>query len=212
MQFDMSALSPADRYRLIVNTVTPRPIAWTVTRGLDGVVNAAPHSFFNALGDEPPLVVLGLMAHHVRGGDKDTARIIRETGEFTVALVSEDQAAAMNITAADAPPGVDELALAGVATRPASHIAAPLIADAPVNFECRVWQILDPSPRSTVVLGEIVAIHIADKFLSADGRRIDTPAMKLIGRQHGAGNYVRSADSFEMKRLPWPLPGAGDAP
>ena len=209
MYFDMTALSPAERYKLLVNTVTPRPIAWTVTRDTDGTCNAAPHSFFNALGDEPPLVVLGLMAHPGRGDDKDTARIIRATGEFTVALVSESDAARMNLTAADAPPGVDELAAAGIATRPATKIAPPLIASAPVNFECKVWQILDPSPRSCVVLGEIVAMHIADEFVRAEGRlRIDTPAMRLIGRQHGSGHYVRNADSFEMKRVGWPPVGA----
>ncbi len=208
MLFDFTAMAPADRYRLLVATVTPRPIAWTVTRDAQGTVNAAPHSFFNALGDDPPLVVLGLMAHHARGGDKDTARIIRETGEFTIALVSEAQAAAMNVTAADAPPGVDELAAAGVATRPASKIAPPLIVDAPVNFECKVWQIIDASARSIVVLGEIVAMHVADEFLSGppDRPRVDTPAMGLIARQHGSGWYLRNTDSFEMPRLNWPPP------
>ena len=209
MHWNMAALSPADRYRLIVNTVTPRPIAWVVTQDADGVRNCAPHSFFNALSDDPPLVVLGLMAHHARGGDKDTARLIRATGEFTIALVSEADGAAMNLTAADAPPGVDEIAYAAIATRPARHIAPPLIASAPVNFECRTYQIIDPSPRSTIVLGEILAIHIADEFLAGDGARprIDTPAMHLIGRQHGSGHYVRNTDSFEMKRVGWPLPG-----
>lgn len=208
MHWDMAALSPADRYRLIVNTVTPRPIAWVVTQADDGTRNCAPHSFFNALADDPPLVVLGLMAHHARGGDKDTARLIRATGEFTIALVGEADGPAMNLTAADAPPGVDEIAYAGIATAPSLHVAPPLIASAPVSFECRVFQIIDPSERSTIVLGEILAIHIADQFLSGDPARprIDTPAMHLIGRQHGSGHYVRSADSFEMKRVGWPLP------
>lgn len=208
MHWDMAALSPTERYRLIVNTVTPRPIAWVVTQGADGTRNCAPHSFFNALSDDPPLVVLGLMAHHARGGDKDTAQLIRATGEFTIALVSEADGAAMNLTAADAPPGVDEIAYAGIATAASLHVSPPLIASAPVSFECRTFQIIDPSPRSTIVLGEILAIHIADAFLAGDPERprIDTPAMRLIGRQHGSGHYVRSGDSFEMKRVGWPLP------
>ncbi len=209
MHWDMAALSPAERYRLIVNTVTPRPIAWVVTQAADGTRNCAPHSFFNALGADPPLVVLGLMGHHARGGDKDTARLIRETGEFTIGLVGEDDAAAMNITAVDAPPGVDELALAGIATLPSLHVAPPRIASAPVSFECRVWQIIDPGPQSCVVLGEVLAIHISDEFMSADGRRIDTPAMGLIGRQHGSGWYVRNTDGFDMKRKAWPLDKTG---
>ncbi len=206
----MADLTPSERYRLIVNTVTPRPIAWVVTQGKDGTRNCAPFSFFNALGDDPPLIVLGLMANHATGDAKDTARLIRETGEFTIALVGEADGEAMNLTAIDAPPGIDELELARIATLPSLLITPPRIASAPVSFECRTWQIIDAGPRSTVVLGEIVAMHIDDAFLipGAAGRppRIDTPAMKLIGRQHGAGMYVRNSDSFEMKRVSWPLP------
>lgn len=207
MHFDMAALSPADRYKLVVNTVTPRPIAWTVTQGADGIRNCAPHSFFNALSDDPVILVLGLLgASREEGGYKDTARLIRETGEFTVALVSEDDAERMNLTAIDAPPGVDELEFAGIETMPSLRVRPPLIASAPVSFECKVYQIIEPSARSCIVLGEVVTMHIADRFISDPARlRIDTGAMKLIGRQHGAGNYVRSSDSFEMKRVTWHL-------
>jgi flavin reductase (DIM6/NTAB) family NADH-FMN oxidoreductase RutF len=206
MDFDMAALSPADRYKLVVNTVTPRPIAWTVTQGLDGVRNCAPHSFFNALSDDPVLVVLGLLGAGKDGGDKDTARLIRETGEFTVGLVSEDDAEKMVLTAVNAPPGVDELELAGIATRPSLRVRPPIIASAPVSFECKVYQIIDPSPRSCIVLGEVLTMHIDDRFVSDPAKlRIDTQGMKLIGRQHGAGNYVRNADNFEIKRVAWPL-------
>lgn len=208
MQFDLDVLSAADRYKLVVNTVTPRPIAWTVTQSADGTRNCAPHSFFNALSDDPVLVVLGLLGKGRDGGDKDTARIIRETGEFTVALVGEEDAERMVHTAIDSPPGVDELALAGVETLPASRIRPPLIASAPVNFECRVWRILDPSPRSCIVLGKVEVMHVADRFvLDPVKLRIDTPAMNLIGRQHGSSNYVRNTDSFEVKRVSWPREG-----
>lgn len=201
----METLSPAERYKLLVNTVTPRPIAWTVTRDSEGRLNCAPHSFFNVLSNRPPLVALGLMPHP-EGGDKDTARIIRETGEFTLALVSEGDAEAMNLTAINAPPGTDELALAGVATRPSTKVEPPLIASAPVTMECRTWQLIEPAPGNLIVLGEVLAMHIADAFLGDENGklRIDTPAMHLIGRTHGTGGYVRNGDSFEMKRMAWP--------
>lgn len=212
MHFDMDGLSPADRYRLVVNTVTPRPIAWTVTQDCEGRRNCAPHSFFNALSDDPVLVVLGLLGAGRDGGDKDTARIIRETGEFTVSLVSEDDAEKMNVTAINAPPGVDELEYAGVATVPSLRVAPPLIASAPVSFECKVWQILDPSPRSCIVLGKVEVMHIADRFVSDPEKlRIDTGAMKLVGRLHGSGKYVRTVDdTFDLKRLAWPAEGPAE--
>lgn len=209
MHFIMDTLTPAERYKLLVNTITPRPIAWVVTQDAAGKRNAAPYSFFNAMGGTPPLVCIGMAADAQRPGvaEKDSLRAIRETGEFAIALVGEPQAEAMNVTAVAAPPGTDELALAGLATTPATRIAAPLIADAPVNFECRVWQLIETGPGSAIVIGEVLVTHIADRFLGEeDGRlRIDTPAMHLIGRTYAAGEYVRNAAPLHMDRKTWPL-------
>lgn len=207
----METLSPAERYKLLVNTVTPRPIAWTVTQDAHGTVNCAPHSFFNVLGHRPPIVALGLMPDPRTGGDKDTARNIRATGEFTVALVSEADAEAMNLTAIDAPPEIDELAFAGIATKPSARVKPPRIASAPVTMECRVFQIVETTPGNSIVLGEVLVMHIDDAYLSGEGRdlRIDNQAMQLIGRTHGAaaGHYVRNSDSYEIVRPTWPLSG-----
>ena len=96
MLFDMETLGAQNRYKILASTVTPRPIAWVTTRSEDGVVNAAPYSFFNALGHEPPTLALGLLAG--KGRFKDTATNILATGEFVVNLVSEANAEAMNVT------------------------------------------------------------------------------------------------------------------
>lgn len=202
MQFAMDALTTAQRYKLLVSTITPRPIAWTVTQDAAGLVNIAPHSFFNAMGDDPPVLALGLLKHHARGDDKDTAANIRATGEFSVALVTESDAQAMNLTAVDCPRDVSEAAYAGVALTPSVRIAPPCIASAPVNFECRTLDIIDIGTRQTIVLGEVVMIHVADRFvLDAERLHLDTPAMELIGRLHGGGWYSRTSDRFEVKRV-----------
>lgn len=211
MQFDFTAISGTERYKLMLNTVSPRPVAWVVTQDADGTRNAAPFSFFNAMMASPPILAIGVGPDLVRGEEKekDTLRVIRDTREFTVAMVCEADVEAMNLTAAEAPRGVDELALAGIATAPASKIAAPLIASAPVNFECRLFQLIEPARNSAIVLGEIVAMHIDDRFLSEEnGRlRIDTPAMQLVARQFGFGGYIRSTDRFEVTRKTWPVEG-----
>lgn len=200
MQFDMAALSFANRYKIMNSTVTPRPIAWTVTLDDQGVPNCAPHSFFNAMGSDPAMIVLGLMRNPATGTDKDTAAYIRARGEFVVALVSEADGERMNLTATDSPPGVNELALAGIETLPASRVAAPLIASAPVSFECSVRDLLD-YPGQTVVIAEVLVTHIQDQFVSDVARmHLDTPAMKLIARTHGAGWYQRGTDQFQMQR------------
>ncbi|MBP7340355.1 flavin reductase family protein [Niveispirillum sp.] len=203
MRFDMRALPPAARYKIMTSAITPRPIAWVTTLSAEGVRNAAPFSFFNMVGDDPPLVALGLM-HRPDGRLKDTTANILETGEFTVNLVSEDDAERMNRCSADAPPGVDELAYAGIETAPASLIRPPLIASAPVSFECRRHTVLETGPRQTLVLGEVLAAHVADRFiLDAASHYLDTPAMKLIGRTHGRGWYVRNGETLQMDRPPY---------
>jgi flavin reductase (DIM6/NTAB) family NADH-FMN oxidoreductase RutF len=209
MEYIMNQLDPAERYKLLVNTITPRPIAWVVTRDGEDRVNAAPYSFFNAMGGTPPLLAIGMAADVQRGaaGDKDSLRAIRETGEFTVALVDEAHAQAMNLTAVNAPAEMDELELAGLATMQSTSIAAPLIDSAPVQFECRLWKLVETGPHSAIVIGEVQVTHIADRFLSEeDGKlRIDNPAMQLIGRTYAAGEYVRNAATLHMDRVSWPL-------
>ncbi|WP_153505447.1 flavin reductase family protein [Cumulibacter manganitolerans] len=201
MQFQMAELSPRQRYKILVSTVTPRPIAWVTTIGPDGVVNAAPYSFFNAVGDEPPLVVLGLLKAAGTGEDKDTAANVRATGEFVINLVREDDAERMNLSCVDAPRNVSEIDYAQIATTEAIEVAPPLIATAPVSFECRLVQALDIGPRQTVVIGEVLVTHVGDEFISdPEQLHFDTPSMSLIGRIHGPGNYVRLTDTFTMDR------------
>lgn len=200
MKFVMADLPPRQRYKLLVSTITPRPIAWVTTRGRDGVVNAAPYSFFNAMGDDPPLVVLGLLKN-ADGAHKDTATNIIETGEFVVNLVCEDDAERMNLSCVDAPRGVSEIDYAGIATAPAERVAPPLIATAPVSFECVKREVLEIGARQVIAVGEVLVTHIRDEFIADPEKlHIDTAAMQLIGRMHGAGTYLRNTDTFTMTR------------
>jgi flavin reductase (DIM6/NTAB) family NADH-FMN oxidoreductase RutF len=200
LQFDMRSLPLIARYKLINSTITPRPIAWVTTLSRDGVRNAAPYSFFNAVGDDPPLMVLGLLKHPATGLMKDTATNIVQTGEFVVNLVCEADAEIMNESSVDAPAEVDEFDYAGLESAPSVVVKPPRIASSPVSFECRKYAALDIG-RQTVILGEILMAHIKDEFVSNPERfHLDTPAMKLIGRTHGSGWYVRNSDRFQVDR------------
>jgi flavin reductase (DIM6/NTAB) family NADH-FMN oxidoreductase RutF len=209
MRYDMADLAPPERYKLMVNTITPRPIAWVVTIDADGNRNAAPYSFFNAMLSQPPLVVLGISPDGARPGEemKDTLRAIKQTGEFTVSLVHEANLEAMNVTATNAPPGVDEVELARLVMAESVHVKPQFIATAPAAFECRLWQLIEPAPGAGIVLGEVIAMHIEDRLVGDEnGRlRIDNPAMKLVGRTYGAGHYVRNSDTVQVDRKSWPL-------
>jgi len=201
MRYDMRELDLGTRYKLVNSTVTPRPIAWITTRSDSGVINAAPYSFFNACGIEPPMVMLGLLKDMKTGTYKDTASNIAANGEFVVNLVSEADVELMNLSSVDAPRDVSEIDYAGIATVPSDVVAPPRIASSPVSFECRKLEMLDIGRLQTVVIGEILIAHIGDEFIAnAEKHYLDTPAMKLVGRTHGAGWYARTSDQFAINR------------
>jgi flavin reductase (DIM6/NTAB) family NADH-FMN oxidoreductase RutF len=201
MRYDLDQVPEPIAYKLLAATVIPRPIAWVVTKGKDGL-NAAPYSFFNVMGSAPPTIALGLMAAPDRGF-KDTALNILETGEFVVNLVPERLVQAMNLTSVDAPREVDELALAGLATLPSAHITPPRIADSPVAFECRALSSVVTGPCQTVVIGRVLAVHVQDRYLRDAARaHIETDALDLVARSFGS-EYIRSHDRFELPRPTW---------
>ena len=201
MLFDFATLSAKDRYKLLVSTIVPRPIAWVVTQDPEGVLNAAPYSFFNAFANEPPIVVIGI-GGRAEGTHKDTAGNIRDTGQFVVNLVAEGNVAAMNVTAIDFGPEVDELREAGLHTLPSAKVAPPRIAESPVAFECELMQAMDLAGTRSLVIGQVVAMHVRDDAVINPARcYIDTPRLNLVGRMHGGGTYARTGDTFEMPRI-----------
>ena len=202
MLFDFQTLSATDRYKLLVATVVPRPIAWVVTQSPSGLLNAAPYSFFNVLSGDPPLVAIGI-GGRAPGDVKDTGDNIRTSGQFVVNLVAMANAEAMNITAIDFPPDVDEIAEAGLHTIPSTKVIPPRIAESPVAIECERFATLEVGIERAIVLGRVLAMHIDDDAVLDPARcYIDTPKLDLIGRLHGAGWYSRITDRFELPRIP----------
>lgn len=202
MLFDFATISARERYKLLVSTITPRPIAWIVSQDPNGILNAAPFSFFNAFAGDPPVVGIGISSHEP-GRPKDTRRNIRETRQFVVNLVSEEVARAMNVTAIEFEPGLNELAQAGLTTAPSVHVKPPRIAESPVSLECELMQIVDLGAETGLVLGRVLAMHVRDDAVIDPAKNyVDTPKLKLIGRMHGAGWYARTTDLFLMERIP----------
>jgi flavin reductase (DIM6/NTAB) family NADH-FMN oxidoreductase RutF len=200
MLFDFAALSADNVYKLLVSTVVPRPIAWVTTLDTEGRVNAAPYSFFNVMGNDPPVVCIGIGPK--KGELKDTGTNIRRTGEFVVNLVSEDTAQAMNITAIDVDPGVDELAMAKLTPLDSTTVAPPRIAESPVALECERLAVVELGNGRAVVMGKVLAMHVRDDCVLDPAKcYIDTPRLGLIGRMHGRGWYARTTDRIEIPRI-----------
>jgi flavin reductase (DIM6/NTAB) family NADH-FMN oxidoreductase RutF len=203
--FDLGAMSKADGYKLLASVILPRPIAWVVSKDTAGAVNAAPFSFFNILSADPPLVAIGFSAAPDREG-KDTLSNIRAHADFVVNLVPEELAEAMNVTATNAPRGMDETQIAGLALAASTVVAVPRIAASPVALECRLWQVIEPGGSSTIVLAKILYAHIRETVFEDIARlHVDPAQMRLIGRMHGGGGYCTTRDVFTIERKSWPV-------
>jgi flavin reductase (DIM6/NTAB) family NADH-FMN oxidoreductase RutF len=201
MEFDFARLQPRDRYKLLISTVTPRPIAWVSTVAPDGVMNAAPFSFFNVFSDDPP--VLGFSCNtRPSGVHKDTGANVRAKSCFVVNLVDEARLDQMNITAAEFEPQVDEFARAGLTAAPSVTIDCPRIAESPVSFECTLMQVVPLGGSHSLFLGKVSYMHVRDDMVRDAARcHIDTQKLHLIGRMQ-ANFYTRTRDSFELPRVP----------
>jgi len=200
MFFDFNTLPTRERYKLIVSTIVPRPVGWVVTQDADGINNAAPYSFFNALTDDPVVIALGC-GPTPEGSKKDTLLNIRNTGQFVVNLVSAENAEQMNITAIQFAPEVDELKEAGLTATPSMLIKPPRIAESPVALECETFQLIQVS-HHTIVLGRVLAMHVRDDCVLDPAKNyIDTEKLNLVGRMHGRGWYARTTDRIEIPRM-----------
>ena len=188
---------PHDPFNAIVG---PRPIGWISSCSPAGRLNLAPYSFFNAFNYTPPIVGFASI------GYKDTVRNIEATGEFVWNLATRPLAAAMNQTCASVPPEVSEFDLAGLTPAPSRLIAVPRVQESPVSFECRLTQLVqlqgaDGAKVPTwLVLGEVVAVHIARRLLN--NGIYDTAGAEPILRGGGPADYfsIGPEQLFKMRR------------
>src|SRR3954465_13299861 len=138
MELDLETQFAERAYPILASLVTPRPIAFVTTISPDGKINAAPFSFFNLLGADPPILAIA-PGDRADGTPKDTARNIRLTHEFVVNLVDESIAEAMNKCAASLPYGENELVSSGLHPVASTLVKPPRIAESPASLECLEW-------------------------------------------------------------------------
>ena len=200
----MDALSASHRYKVLASLVTPRPIAWVSTVDGRGRVNAAPFSFFNVFGSSPPLVAIAPgnrtpARDGVPALPKDTARNIREIGEFVVNLVGPQNAEAMVATSASLPEGESELDAAGLSAADSQSVRPPRIAESSVALECIEHSTLEIG-RNRVVLGIVQHIHVADGILDPESFHLEQSDWTPLGRMASPNWYCRTNEVFEIER------------
>jgi flavin reductase (DIM6/NTAB) family NADH-FMN oxidoreductase RutF len=194
--FDFRALSSREKYKLMIGTVVPRPIALVTTVDPQGRINAAPFSFFNCLSADPPILALGV-ENHPDMRFKDTGLNIRLTEVFTVNIVSHAIAEAMHVCAVPFSPDEDELKAAGLTAMPGKVVASPWIKEAPASFECRRHVTLELGKSRQIILGEIQFAHYHSDVIDAERMRIDPAKLDAVARL-GGNTCATIRDRFEM--------------
>ncbi len=178
--------------------VAPRPIGWVSTMAADGSVNLAPYSFFNAIGEGPPMLAFS------SNGAKDSATFAGELREFVWNLVTFDLREQMNETSAPLPRGRSEFERAGLEMAPSTLVAPPRVAAARCAMECKVVHAIelhdvDGRPVDQhLVIGQVVGVHL-DESAIVDGT-VATVRLRPVARLGGPADYTVVTDAFRMAR------------
>src|ERR1700722_5969572 len=187
--FDFETLSARDRYKLLIGTIVPRPIALVTTIDQQGRVNAAPFSFFNCLSADPPILALGI-ENHPDMSFKETALNIRLNEEFTVNIVSPAIAEAMHVCAVPFSPERDELLESGLTAMPGKPVASPWIKEAPAAFECRRHLTLEVGKSRQIILGEIIFAHYREDVVDMNRLHVETAAARTLRRDTASNGLI----------------------
>ncbi|MBK8954411.1 MAG: flavin reductase family protein [Saprospiraceae bacterium] len=181
-------------HQYLLGAVAPRPIAFVSTLDENGVRNLAPYSFFNAFSSNPPILVFSSNRRVESNTTKDTLHNIQKNKECVVNVVNYEIVRQMMVCSVDFPKGVSEFEQAGLTPEEADVVKPPLVAESPVNMECRVTDIItlgDHGGAGHLILCEVVRMHISEHVLD-DQNKIDPNKLDLMGRM-GRAFYVRAS-------------------
>lgn len=194
MILDPSELDPQSRYKLLIGSVVPRPIAWTSTVDRDGVRNLAPFSFFTVASRNPPMLCISVGPRVERPPDtKDTLSNIEQTGEFVINIVSLPLSNTMYESSKSHPPEVDEFEKAGLTPAPCEVVGVPRVEEAGVSMECVLDRVLELG-TDHLVIGRMVRFHVRDELY--ENGRINVKKLQPLGRL--AGNYTKVETIFDL--------------
>lgn len=204
MDINPESLPVAERYKLLIGGIVPRPIAWVSTLSPAGKPNLAPFSFFTGASSNP-MTILFCPANKPDGSDKDTLRNALPTaeggtGEFAVCVVPHALARQMAACAEPLGYGESEWELAGLRGEASSVVKPHRVAGSPLAFECRTERVIrlnagEPS-GGNIVLGRVVSVHAGEGLMN-ERHHLDPALLDAIGRMGGQG-YCTTRDRFDV--------------
>ena len=180
-------------YNFLSSAITPRPIALVSTIDKDGNRNLAPFSFFNVFSVNPPILIFSPVKSGRFGTNKHTLENILEIKECVIGLVTEDTAQQVSLASCSFEKGVNEFEKAGFTEVKSDLIAPSRIKESPINFECKVNDVVvlgEKGGAGNLVIAEILKMYIDENILDNDGN-IDPFKLNIVSR-YGANWYGKT--------------------
>lgn len=201
----MKSISPQDistkkLHGYLLAAISPRPICFASTVDSKGEVNLSPYSFFNVFSANPPVMIFS-PARRVRDNTiKHTLENVLETKEVVINVVSYSMVQQMSLSSTEYEKGVNEFVKAGFREIPSETVKPPRVAEAPVQFECKVINVVslgEHGGAGNLVICTVERIHIDENILDLEGN-IDPIKIDTVGRL-GGNWYSRSKEGlFEV--------------
>ncbi len=208
---DVNDIKQADLFRIISNSIAPRPIAFVSTVDSEGRPNLSPFSFFNAFGVNPSTLIFSPARRGRDNTTKHTYENVKEVPECVIHVVNYAIVQQMSLSSSDYERGVNEFVKAGFTQVDSDLVKAPRVAEAPIAFECKVREVIETGTgggSGNLVICEVLKVHAQDGLLN-DDYTIDPNLLDAVGRL-GKDYYVRASGDalFEVEK-PLTKPGIG---
>lgn len=202
ISIDPAKQSERDNYKLLIGSVIPRPIALVTTLSEEGVLNAAPFSYFSIVSTMPPL--LSVAVQRRQGVMKDTARNAIARGALVIHIVDETIIEAVNQTAANLPPNESEVAWTGLTPVASETITVPGVEEAKIRMECLLERAIqlggsEENPASDLLICRVVRFHFADDVYESKSGYINSKALNPVSRLAG-NEYSALGKTFTIQR------------
>jgi flavin reductase (DIM6/NTAB) family NADH-FMN oxidoreductase RutF len=182
---------------ILNSLILPRPIAFITTLGENGVINAAPFSYFNIACTKPAIVSIAIERRE--GRPKDTSHNIMTNKEFVVNICSQQIAKAISIASDDFPRDISEIELTKLSLVPSHVVSPPRVANTLAQLECRLHQVVELGDDPTdLILGRVVKVHIHKSLINAKGR-ICVETLNPLARLSGT-TYAGISNLFDIPR------------
>jgi len=186
----------------LLGSVAPRPICFASTINNEGNVNLSPYSFFNVFSANPPIMIFSASRRVRDNTIKHTLENVRATKEVVINIVSYEMVQQMSLSSSEYGREVNEFEKAGFTELPSDIVTPPRVAEAPVQFECNVTDIIalgKEAGAGNLIIAEVVKLHINENILDSE-KRIDPIKIDLVARM--GGNWYNRAikGMFEVEK------------